>query len=275
MFDIYGNGVDISLEACINGIQIYNSVDIKSKMIILVTGTTIEPHANNWRECEHTWIPELRKLGYNVMVSIGNPDLEDYYKIDGNIIWFKAQDTKRGLYDKSIKLPIKWITEETDYEYYFRIDSDSFVEPNRFDNMMYNVLSNYPDLDYFGCCHPANKTNPFVLFQYYVCRYGNFASGCAYFISKRAMKIADENMRITNDVDYEIDDWVLGRAMWENGITLLHDSRILFESPYKQLSDDPDGMGLPYIGMPDSHLAIQHYINGHMEEAMIHLGYRN
>ncbi len=53
-----------------------DSIDInmfdRSKIMILVTGTTIEPYAQNWKECEATWIPELRKLGYNVMVAIGN-----------------------------------------------------------------------------------------------------------------------------------------------------------------------------------------------------------
>jgi hypothetical protein len=275
MVTIYGNGTEISLRALMNNVQIYNKVEIKNKIIILVTGTTIEPHDSNWKECANTWIPELKKLGYNVKVAIGNPELEHYYKDDGDIIWFKAEDTKRGLYDKSIKLPIDWILSETNYDFYFRIDSDSFVEPKRFDNMMENVLGNFPNLEYFGCCHPANKTNPFDSFQYYACRYANFASGCAYFVSRKSMKVAQQKMRIDEPVDYEIDDWVLGRAMWENGVTLLHDSRILFESPYKQLSDDPGNMGLPYIGDPNSHLAIQHYLNGHMEEAMVSLGYRN
>ena len=32
----------------------------KSKLIILVTGTTIEPWAQNWKECNSTWIPEIK-----------------------------------------------------------------------------------------------------------------------------------------------------------------------------------------------------------------------
>ena len=114
----------------------------KSKLIILVTGTTIEPWAQNWKECKSTWIPEIKKLGYNVMVAIGNPNLETEWQIDGDMIWFKAEDTKRGLYDKSIRLPIDWILSETDYEYYFRIDSDSFVHPSRFDWMITENLKN-------------------------------------------------------------------------------------------------------------------------------------
>ena len=53
----------------------------KSKLIILVTGTNIAPYDKNWKECQSTWIPELRKLGYNVKVAIGNPDLENYLKM--------------------------------------------------------------------------------------------------------------------------------------------------------------------------------------------------
>ena len=246
----------------------------KSKLIILVTGTTIEPWAQNWKECKSTWIPEIKKLGYNVMVAIGNPNLETEWKIDGDMIWFKAEDTKRGLYDKSIRLPIDWILSETDYEYYFRIDSDSFVHPSRFDWMITeNLKNNIPH--YMGCAHPAAATNPYENFKYVVCKERTIASGCGYMISRDAMRVAKETMRIDEDIDYEIDDWVLGRAMWENQVPLIHDSRILFESKYKALAADPHNIGLPYIGDTHSHLAIQHYMNGYMEESMVSLGYRN
>jgi hypothetical protein len=246
----------------------------KSKIIILVTGTTIEPHAQNWKECSNTWIPELKKMGYNIMVAIGDPNLESWFEIKDDIIWFKAEDTKMGLYDKSIRLPIKWILENTQYEYYFRIDSDSFVEPNKFDEMMTQNISEIPNMDYMGCCHPANNWNPHISFKTTVCKPRYIASGCAYMISRRAMEIADKMMRIDEPVDYTIDDWVLGRAMWENHIPLVHDSRIIFESKYNRLAEDPHNIGLPDIEDPSSHLAIQHYMNGHMEEAMVSLGYR-
>jgi hypothetical protein len=241
----------------------------------MVTGTTIEPWDQNWKECESTWIPELRKLGYTVMVAIGNPNLETEWKIDGDMIWFKAEDTKRGLYDKSIRLPIKWILEETNYEYYFRIDSDSFTEPNRFEVMLDENFKEKLDIDYMGCCHPVNYWNPNKPTKFTVCRERYFASGCGYLISKKAMKVALEKMRMVEDVDPEIDDWVLGRAMWENEIPLFHDGRIYFESKYNEIVLDESGVGMPDIADPNSHLAIQHYMNGHMEEAMISLGYRN
>jgi hypothetical protein len=247
----------------------------KSKIIILITGTNIEPYNSNWEECNSTWIPELRKLGYNVMIALGDDYLEVNHKIDGDIIWFNAEASKYGLFEKSVKLPIKWILEETNYEYYFRIDSDSFVEPKRFDLMLKQNFKEYPHLDYMGCAHPYLGWNPNEFGRCFILKEGIIASGCAYFISKRAMQVALRTMVITNVDDLKIDDWVLGRAMWENGIPLLHDSRILFESKYKTLSDDPYGVGMPDIEEPNSHLSIQHYMNGHMEEAMIKLGYRN
>ena len=246
----------------------------RSNIIILVTGTTIEPYANNWRECTATWIPELRKLGYTVMVAIGNPDLENWYKIDGNFIYFKTEDTKLGLWDKSIRMPARWIIEETNYEYYFRIDSDSFVEPHRFDKMVIGNLTSIPNINYMGCCHPIDHLDLHMFAQFSICKYRHIASGCGYMVSRKALQISLDTMRIDEPVDYEIDDWVLGRSMWENGIELLHDSRILFESKYKELTYNPNNIPLPDIADPNSHLAIQHYMNGHMEEAMISLGYR-
>jgi len=245
----------------------------RSKVIILVTGTTIEPHDANWKECLRTWVPELRNLGYNVMISIGDKYLETNYKIDGDIIWFKAEDNKYGLFDKSIKLPIRWILKETDYEYYFRIDSDSFVEPKRFDEMMVSNFTDIPHLDYMGCCHPYMGWDCFKFIRCFVLKEKHIVSGCGYLVSRRAMEVANRTMRVKNINDLTIDDWVLGRAMWENGIPILHDSRVLFESNHKKLTEGTHKR--PDIADPKCHLAIQHYMNGHMEEAMVNLGYRN
>ena len=254
---------------------------VQNKVVIMVTGTNIQPYDKNWRECEATWIPMLRNLGYRVISVVGNPTITDkktldqiknYYKfINENLIQFETFDTKVGLYDKSINLPIKWILSETDYQYYFRIDSDSFVHPHRFHKMLIENLYKYPNLNYMGCCHPYKGWNPKMPHQEWICDVNHFAAGVGYMISRTAMKVAYEKMRITEPIDFEIDDWVLGRAMWETGIPLLHDSRILFESPYSRLTS---GNGvIPYIGDENSHISIQHYINGNMKKAMMDLGF--
>jgi hypothetical protein len=253
-------------------------MDVTKKVIIMVTGSHRKP--DNHKECEKTWIPLLRKMGFKVLTALGNKqvqeyglltpnDFKNYYEFTNkNTIQFRTFDDKRGLYDKSIKLPAKWILEETDYEYYFRIDSDSFVHPQRFKQMLIDNFNWAPDLDYMGCCHPWMGWNPHHAGRYFVCRSGHIASGCGYMVSRRAMKVALERMKVLQPFEFQVDDWILGRAMWENGIQLLHDSRIYFESKHRTLIHDYGELGVPDITNKKSHLAIQHYMNGHMEDAI-------
>ena len=246
----------------------------KSKLLILVTGTTLEPHNKNWKECESTWIPILRNMGYTVKIALGIPSIQHEWIVTDDIVYFKAEDSKRGLVDKSIRLPAKWILTCTDYEYYFRIDSDSFVHPERFEAMLNENFNEVADIDYMGSCHPVLMWDVTIPSKFTICKEGHIASGAAYLVSRKAMKIALDNIRLVEDFDAEIDDWVLGRAMWESGIELLHDGRIYFESKYHRLVYDPDEVGVQNIGDTTSFLAIQHYMNDHMEEAMVSLGYR-
>lgn len=253
-------------------------MDVTKKVVIMVTGSHIKP--DNHKECESTWIPKLRDLGFKVIIALGNTevesygqltlnDFENYYKfLDENTIEFRTFDSKVGLFDKSIKLPAQWVLNETDYEYYFRIDSDSFVHPHRFKKMLEDNLTDYPDIDYMGCCHPWMAWNPHVLQRGFVCRVGHIASGAGYMVSRRAMRIALDKMRVLQPFEFEADDWCLGRAMWENAIPMLHDSRIYFESKHKSLVADWGGYGIPDISEPKSHLAIQHYMNGYMKETI-------
>lgn len=253
-------------------------MDVTKEVIIMVTGSHLRPE--NMKECERTWIPKLRELGFTVLISMGNLEVDNFGEITANdfrnyfsfpkedIIEFRTFDSKQGLYDKSIKLPAMWVLNETNYKYYFRIDSDSFVHPHRFKKMLEDNIRDYPDLDYMGCCHPNFGYNPHKIHRQFICRPMHFAAGCAYMISRNGMKIALDKMKILQKIEFEADDWVLGRAMWENRIPLLHDSRIYFESKYKTIVEDYHNIGVPDISDPNSHLAIQHYMDGHMNEAM-------
>ena len=92
----------------------------------MVTGCHAQP--DNHKECERTWVPLLRKMGFRVIIAVGNPkldevgvmspeDFDNYYTFtDENTIQFNTFDSKDGLFDKSIKLPSKWVLEETKYE---------------------------------------------------------------------------------------------------------------------------------------------------------------
>ena len=244
----------------------------RSKIIILVTGSMNSPWDSNWKECASTWIPLVRKLGYDVKIAIGDPSIPDLYSDEGDIIRFKASDSKSGLVDKSVTLPIRWILENTGYDYYFRIDSDSFVHPIRFDSLMKRNLIEFSP-DYMGTCIPYPGFDPNCPLTTWIEKKDSFtfASGVAYLLSRRVMPNILKSIRIDNDWELECDDYVLGRAMHENDIPLLHDSSIYMESKWNPIIANPNDLKMPCIGEKDSHLAIQHYQNGHMVDIMLEL----
>ena len=258
-------------------------MDITKKVVIIIAGTNNQPWDQNWKECERTWAPKLREMGFKVLVAVGNPDidkagtitplqLKNYWQIEGNIIRFNTFEGKNDLYNKSIGFPAKWVLEETDYEYYIKIDSDTFVHPERFKTMLESNLKDFPDLDYMGCCIPWMGWNTHQWNRSVICREGAYASGAAYMVSRRAMQILLDRVKFQQASDFIYDDLVLGRTMWQNRIPLLHDSRIMFDSKWKRIIYDPHNFGLPNISDKDSHVAIQHYMDKRMDEAMQTLG---
>ena len=173
----------------------------RSKIIILVTGTMNSPWDSNWKECASTWVPLVRKLGYDVKIAIGDPSIPDFFLDEGEIIKFKACDSKLGLVDKSVTFPIRWILDNTDYDYYVRIDSDSFVHPIRFDSMMRRNLVEF-STDYMGTCLPYPGFDPNSPLTTWIEKNDSvmhFASGTAYLISRKVMPDIIKSIRIEKD----------------------------------------------------------------------------
>ena len=243
----------------------------KNKIIILVTGTNNYPFSLNWKECENTWVPMLRELGYTVKISFGDPNLENYYSDEGDYIKFKTSDGKDGLLDKSIKLPIKWILEHTDYKYYFRIDSDSFVHPKRFDDMLNENIKNFSP-DYMGFMIPVAGLD----ISQKITKYENlndseitrYASGAGYMISRKVMPQIFPKLIATENNMLGWDDLVLGIAMKSENILLLNETSISPESHQKIIFSNPHNIPIQYIGDKNSFLTIQHYTNGLMNKIL-------
>ena len=256
----------------------------RSNVIILVTGfKEREPWNSNWKECERTWVPLVRKLGYDVKISFGDPTIDDYFLDEGNHIHFKASTGLDGVLDKRLKLPIKWILEHTNYDYYFCIDSDCFVHPERFDKMLTENIKNH-NPDYMGCKIPVTGLNTSIKQTFYEpidyeSDVNYYASGSAYMISRKIMPIVlpklwpFENQKFTKEKQLEIDDWVLGKVVKLENIQLLNDTAISIESPQRPSIMNPLGIPIPYIGDKDSFLAIQHYTDGLMDEIILSLWY--
>jgi hypothetical protein len=251
-----------------------NNMD-KSKIVIIITGSQVDGWDKNWQECLFTWIPLVRQLGYHVKISFPDNNIPDYFLDEDGIIKFKCSYDKYGLFDRAVKLAFRWVLDYTDYEYYVKIDSDTFIHPTRFDNMLMENISEC-NFDYLGACHPYRLWNTNHNFKSYVHQNEDdifWASGSAFIINRRIMEIAYNNLIINDEWELGCDDLVLGRAMKKLNIPLLHDNRICYESPYNEIIDKTDDFidGTPYIGDKNSHLAIQHYMNGHMAEAINNL----
>ena len=72
---------------------------------------------------------------------------------------------------------------------------------------------------------------------------------------KNSARLGEEQIRREHDI------------LIKNNIPLLSDSKIYMESPYNVILGNPHNVSIPYIGdETGKHLAIQHYLSGHMEK---------
>lgn len=240
-----------------------------SRVLISVVGTEVSPHHENWIECTKTWVPYLRKMGYKVVVLLSEENMHYDYSLRGDFLLTKSKDGKDGLFFKKILSPIKFILDNNDFDYYFAIDSDSFVHPIRFEQMLHRNFYDFKEIDYMGTVIPYNGTNPNIWTRIMHYDYSH-ASGCAYMISRKSMELILEEYQNHGEGIFRkecYEDCVIGRVLFENKIPLLSDTRIYMESPYRKVIGNPHGQTVPYIGDETGrHLAIQHYVNGHMEE---------
>ena len=240
-----------------------------SRILISVVGTNKTPHHENWIECSKTWVPYLRKLGYKVVILLSDENIYYEYTLRGDFFLSKCSDEKEGLFFKKILNPIKWILDNNDFDYYFPIDSDTFVHPARFEQMLYRNFYDYKKIDYMGSVIPYGGMDPNVWSRILHYQYSH-ASGCAYMISRKSMEIIynafeEKKEGIFSGECYE--DCVVGKILLQNNVPLLSDSRIYLESPFQTVLGNPFNITVPYIGdETGKHLAIQHYLSGHMEK---------
>lgn len=259
-------------------------MDHANKFFITITGTFNSPWDKNWKECVQTWGKELIIKGYDLKIVAGDPNMDTDYEVKGNFLYVKCDDTKLGLVDKAF-LSNKYFIEQTDCEYHVRVDSDTFVHPERFDDWCKEILTK-ENIDYLGCVLPYFLRLD-VHYSYLPITNEKFASGTMYFLSRKSSQTFINNY--TEDfLTHELldghpvdevkgwDDRVVGTLLWVNGIKLTHDSRIFFDSKWNNGPDAHWGKlrnnstleiiwDPMYITTTDW-LVAQHYCSDHMEE---------
>jgi len=257
---------------------------INERVLITVTGTWAPSHAKNWMECEMTWVSKLREKGFDVVYLVSNPHLDKPYERVGNFFFVNCKDDLDSIYLKNHYYVSQYVNNDTDYDYRFHTDSDTFIHPERFVDLLEEYVDENPK-DWVGCTIPYPGFNTWTLNKCEILP-GNwnnisyFASGgSGFLLSNKAMQILvdeldyDSYINKTNQEPWGSDklwacDLIAGHFLYKNGINLWHDSRILFESKYHPVMADPHGVGRPFVGDRDSFMTVQHYCNGHMREIM-------
>ena len=232
----------------------------------------VSPHREYTLECENTWVPLVKKMGYDVIFT-GSKNVKEKYVIEGDKFYTNTNDAFEFLLYKRVMHLIDWVLEENKYSHVFFVDNDAFLHPIRFHIEMINLFRTFKEIDYMGCAWPYQSFNPHVKFTKEVYQKEVWAAGSAMFFSTKSLEIFKKNYR---EEDYSTiskgaDDWIMGDVLYNQGIKLLHNNSICHESNWKRVIYDPHGTGTPDITDKNSHLFLQHYCHNHMQEIMMKL----
>ena len=245
-----------------------NRCMLNKKVLITITGTWAKTHYKNWIECETTWVPKLREKGFEVLYLMSNPYIKNGFEKIGNFFFANCKDTLKEIYLKNHYYISAYFINETDYEYRFHTDCDTFIHPERFITLLDDYVNKTPK-DYMGCALPYPGFNTYNLIKREITSPKHYASGgSGFLVSRKAQRYMVEDFNAKNYEHLAYCDKITGEILYKNRIKLFHDSRLLFESPYKRTIRDPQKIGCPSIGDKNSFLAVQHYCNGHMVELM-------
>lgn len=283
---------------------------MEDKLIIGIRGSLTPPWNERVEECFDTWAGIFQDKGYTVKALYGNPELETEYKDEGEVLWSKCHaDSPKDLFFRTVFIPCKWFL-STDFEYFYIVDNDTFVHPDRFIGAFEEVLGKYgDDLNYWGGCTPWRNWAFNINYQEWITPTCFFnwrdeiyrdhlgQGGSGFVLSRKAAQAILDNYNPANFPDWDeggyhknsnghtfYDDVIVGRTLiLFSGINLLHDCRFLHISPLENgVTIQGNWEDMPFIGegfTPANELVAQHYVGKkydderfHMKNIMEHLG---
>lgn len=240
------------------------------KILISIPTCFIPPHDKNWLESKETWVPLLKNMGYDFIFTASDISISSDYEIKDEMFYSRCSDEWDELFFKRVYYLSKWFITQDKYSHVFFIDSDSFVHPYRFNEEMEKVFQTFEVIDYMGCAAPYNHWNPHVPNLMFIEEKGYFAAGAGFMLSKKSLDLIANNFNFDEyqTITKGADDWIIGDFLYKQGIKLLHNNSISFESKWRKVIVDPQGIGVPDISDRNNHLFIQHYCNGNMQEIL-------
>ena len=162
-----------------------------SKVVVAIRGALFPPYGERIEECLFTWGKVLEDKGIPVKACVGNTNIEGEYKEEGRFIFSNCTDKPNDIFYKSIYNPCKWLVNDTDYEYIFIADSDTFIHPNRFITTCKKFCNG--KFDYVGCACPIEENVLIPIEKQIDHPTHRYASGGGgFFLSRRAAKLIVE-----------------------------------------------------------------------------------
>jgi hypothetical protein len=162
-------------------------------------------HANEVRadSCRDTWIPDLKNIGYETLIVIGNPSQKDKFVLTDDTLFVKCPDTYAALPVKT-KMITEYFIKNCDQKYMFKCDDDTYVRADTFDSY------DKKDLEYIGRVINNHR--------------GVYASGGAgYFLNKKAASL----ITFSDMPEYGYEDLLVGKYLMGADIPLYDEVTLL------------------------------------------------
>lgn len=203
-----------------NLIKKNNTSDKLSNLVICII--TCRKYLDKQNAIRDTWLKEAKKKNINYYFVIGHSDKS---VIVDDILYVNSGDYYEDLPMKMYAL-IKFIYDNTDFKYIWKIDDDCYVNINNINNIEFDKHNYYGKLIersgnknkfdkkwHFNKCHSKilNKT-PAI--KGYICDW--YGGGYGYFLSKNSMKIIIKNLNLFYNEIYE--DKCIGEILFKNYI---------------------------------------------------------
>jgi len=219
-------------------------------------------------EIESTWLKDVINHHIDYRFVCGDDNLQTTFKDDGHVLCFNTSDEFNNIFMKRIYLFGKWFLENRNESHILFIDSDCYLNVNRFLNDLKYLSLSFKTIDYMGCIYPYPGFNPYESFYSIIFDENSFISGSCFILSKKSLNILinSYNEILKLNIDYGKDDVIVSKILQKNGIPILHNKNVCFESKYKRLINDPQKIGVPDISNENSNLWCQHYLEGHFNE---------
>lgn len=154
---------------------------------------------------QKTWLGQLDTTKYYPIFLVGDENLDTDYKLDGDILYLKCNDSYTGAVGK-IKLYYKWCLKHTTSSHIWSMDDDVYV--------VCSVFNKYEPIgDYIGnFIYGIEKVN----------ERSGYTSGCAICVSRVAAEYCANELPMTGDYT----DTNIGIVLNKKSVIKKHESTI-------------------------------------------------